>query len=44
MSGEAGLFTITLMPVGRNIACGPDDTVLAAILRSASVKIGRAHV
>src|SRR5215475_4713421 len=40
MSGEAGVFTIRLTPVGQNIACGPDDTVLAAILRSASVMYG----
>src|SRR5262249_60349167 len=40
MSGEAGVFTIRLTPVGQNIACGPDDTVLAAILRSATVMYG----
>ena len=40
MSGEAGVFTITLLPVGQAIACGPDDTVLAAILRGASVMYG----
>ena len=33
-SGEVSVFTITLTPVGHTIACGPDDTVLAAILRS----------
>jgi ferredoxin len=35
------VFTITLSPVGHTISCGPDDTVLAAILRSgASVMFG----
>jgi ferredoxin len=39
--GEAGVFTITLTPVGHTITCGPDDTVLAAVLRSgASVTFG----
>ena len=39
--GEAGLYTITLRPVGGTVACGPEETVLAAILRSgASVMFG----
>ena len=39
--GEAGLYTITLRPVGGTVACGPEETVLAAILRSgASVIFG----
>jgi len=39
--GEAGVFTVTLTPVGHTLTCGPDDTVLAAILRSgASVMFG----
>jgi ferredoxin len=39
--GEAGLYTITLRPVGGTIACGPEESVLAAILRSgASVMFG----
>jgi CDP-4-dehydro-6-deoxyglucose reductase, E3 len=39
--GEAWLYTITLRPGGDSIACGPEETVLAAILRSgASVMFG----
>jgi ferredoxin len=39
--GEAGVYTITLRPVGSIVACGPEETVLAAILRSgASVMFG----
>ena len=39
--GEARLYTITLTPVGGTVACGPEETVLAAILRSgASVMFG----
>ena len=34
------MFTITLTPVGQTIACGPDDTVLTAILRGANVMYG----
>ena len=38
---RAGVFTITLNPVGDAIACGPAESVLAAILRSgASVVFG----
>ncbi len=38
---EAGLYTITLRPVGGTVACGPEETVLAAILRAgASVMFG----
>jgi ferredoxin len=38
---EAGLYTITLRPVGDTVACGPEETVLAAILRGgASVMFG----
>jgi CDP-4-dehydro-6-deoxyglucose reductase, E3 len=40
-TGEAGLYTITLRPVGSTVACGPEETVLAAILRvGASVMFG----
>jgi ferredoxin len=40
-TGEAGLYTITLRPVGSTVACGPEETVLAAILRAgASVMFG----
>ena len=39
--GEAGLYTITLRPVGGTVACGAEESVLAAILRSgASVMFG----
>ena len=38
--GEAGVFTITLTPIDHTITCGADDTVLTAILRSASVMFG----
>ena len=34
------MFTITLTPVSQAIACAPDDTVLTAILRGASVMYG----
>ena len=34
------MFTIMLTPVGQAIACGPDDTVLTALLRGASVMYG----
>jgi len=35
------LYTITLRPVGGTVACGPEETVLAAILRAgASVMFG----
>jgi ferredoxin len=38
---EAGLYTILLRPVGDTVACGPEETVLAAILRGgASVMFG----
>ena len=38
---RAGVFTITLNPVGDAIACGPEESVLTAILRSgASVVFG----
>jgi CDP-4-dehydro-6-deoxyglucose reductase len=40
-AGEAGLYTITLRPVGGTVACGSGETVLAAILRAgASVMFG----
>jgi ferredoxin len=40
-SSGAGGFTLTLNPVGDAIACGSEDSVLAAILRSgASVAFG----
>jgi CDP-4-dehydro-6-deoxyglucose reductase len=40
-AGEAGLYTITLRPVGGTVASGPEETVLAAILRAgASVMFG----
>jgi CDP-4-dehydro-6-deoxyglucose reductase, E3 len=35
------VYTITLRPVGATLACGPEETVLAAILRAgASVMFG----
>ena len=36
MTGDhlAGVYTITLSPVGDAVACGPEESVLAAILRS----------
>jgi len=38
-AGEAGVCTITLRPGGDTVACGPEETVLGAILRAgASVR------
>jgi ferredoxin len=38
---QGGVYTITLSPVGNTVPCSPEETVLAAILRSgASVMYG----
>src|SRR5262249_8199726 len=41
LANEATVYRITLSPVGHSVTCGPEDTVLTAILQSgASVMFG----